>query len=122
MTFVIILGGIDLSVGAMVALAAGASLLTMNAMAQAAHGSAPDIAGKDVANPISLILSMALLLAWHGERIGAPRFQTAARGIEDAVAAAMREGRVTRDVGGHLGTAATGQAILELLQSERAAR
>src|ERR1700741_4245933 len=92
------------------------------AMAQAAHGSAPDIAGKDVANPISLILSMALLLAWHGERIGAPRFQTAARGIEDAVAAAMREGRVTRDVGGHLGTAATGQAILELLQSERAAR
>jgi 3-isopropylmalate dehydrogenase len=92
------------------------------AMAQAAHGSAPDIAGKDVANPISLILSMALLLAWHGERIGAPRFETAARGIEDAVAAAMREGRVTRDVGGHLGTAAAGRAILELLQSERAAR
>ena len=41
------------------------------AMAQAAHGSAPDIAGRDVANPISLILSAALLLAWHGERSGA---------------------------------------------------
>jgi isocitrate/isopropylmalate dehydrogenase len=45
------------------------------AMAQAAHGSAPDIAGKDIANPISLILSMALLLAWHGERKGAVRFE-----------------------------------------------
>jgi 3-isopropylmalate dehydrogenase len=87
------------------------------AMAQAAHGSAPDIAGQDVANPISLILSMALLLAWHGERIGAPRFETAARAIEEAVAAAMREGQVTRDVGGTLGTAATGQAITEALQS-----
>ena len=47
-----------------------------HAMAQAAHGSAPDIAGQDVANPFSLILSMALLLAWHGERIGAPRISS----------------------------------------------
>ena len=46
-----------------------------HAMAQAAHGSAPDIAGRDVANPFSLILSMALLLAWHGERSGAARFE-----------------------------------------------
>ena len=38
------------------------------AMAQAAHGSAPDIAGQDVANPVSLILSTALLLGWHGEK------------------------------------------------------
>ncbi len=87
------------------------------AMAQAAHGSAPDIAGRDVANPISLILSMALLLSWHGERTGAKRFEEAARAIEDAVAAAMREGRVTRDVGGSLGTAATGQAIVDVLKS-----
>src|ERR1700751_5205049 len=41
------------------------------AMAQAAHGSAPDIAGQDLANPVSLILSTALLLAWHGETSGA---------------------------------------------------
>lgn len=88
-----------------------------NAMAQAAHGSAPDIAGKDVANPISLILSTALLLSWHGERAGAARFEEAARAIENAVAAAMREGRVTRDVGGGLGTAATGQAIVDIVMS-----
>jgi 3-isopropylmalate dehydrogenase len=95
---------------------------THHVMAQAAHGSAPDIAGQDVANPISLILSMALLLAWHGERIGAPRFEMAARAIDDAVAAAMREGRVTRDVGGNLGTAATGRAIVDLLQSASTTR
>ena len=71
-----------------------------HAMAQAAHGSAPDIAGHDVANPTSLVLSAALLLAWHGERSGDARYATAARAIEDAVAAAMRSGRATRDVGG----------------------
>ena len=92
-----------------------------HAMAQAAHGSAPDIAGHDVANPTSLVLSAALLLAWHGERSGDARYATAARAIEDAVAAAMRSGRATRDVGGALGTAAIGQAIAEILKSERAA-
>jgi 3-isopropylmalate dehydrogenase len=88
-----------------------------HAMAQAAHGSAPDIAGRDVANPFSLILSMALLLAWYGERSGASRFESAARAIENAVTAAIEAGQSTRDVGGNLGTAATGQAIVEILTS-----
>jgi 3-isopropylmalate dehydrogenase len=92
-----------------------------HAMAQAAHGSAPDIAGRDVANPFSLILSTALLLAWHGERTDAPRFEQAARAIEHAVAVAIESGRATRDVGGTLGTAATGQAIVEILQSDAGA-
>jgi 3-isopropylmalate dehydrogenase len=91
-----------------------------HAMAQAAHGSAPDIAGQDVANPISLILSMALLLAWHGERTGQLRFEAASHAIENAVAATIRARRVTRDVGGRLGTAATGVAIVEILQSDAA--
>ena len=90
------------------------------AMAQAAHGSAPDIAGRDVANPFSLILSTALLLGWHGERRGEARFEEAGRAIENAVALAMQSGRATRDVGGDLGTAATGQAIVEILQSDLA--
>ena len=91
------------------------------AMAQAAHGSAPDIAGRDTANPISLISSAALLLAWHGERRGDARYEEAARAIEDAVAVAMQRGRATRDVGGDLGTAATGRAIVDILQSDIAA-
>jgi 3-isopropylmalate dehydrogenase len=90
-------------------------------MAQAAHGSAPDIAGRDVANPISLILSAALLLAWQGERSGEARYESAARAIENAVAAAVQRGLTTRDVGGDLGTAAAGRAIVEILQSDMAA-
>jgi 3-isopropylmalate dehydrogenase len=86
-----------------------------HAMAQAAHGSAPDIAGQNVANPFSLVLSMALLLAWHGEQTGAPRFGEAATAIERAVAEAIKTGRATKDVGGKLGTIATGQAVVELL-------
>jgi 3-isopropylmalate dehydrogenase len=89
-----------------------------HAMAQAAHGSAPDIAGRDVANPTSLILSSALLLAWHGERSGQMRFEAAARAIEGAVATVMQTGRVTKDVGGNLGTVAAGQAIVDVLQSD----
>ena len=90
------------------------------AMAQAAHGSAPDIAGRDAANPVSLILSAALLLDWHGRRAGEVRYQSAARAIEAAVATTIASGRATRDVGGDLGTAAAGQAVVEILQSDGA--
>jgi 3-isopropylmalate dehydrogenase len=88
------------------------------AMAQAAHGSAPDIAGRDLANPISLILSTALLLAWRGERSGEAQFQKAAHAIENAIAIAMQSRRVTRDVGGSLGTKATAEAIAGILRSD----
>ncbi|WGD49990.1 isocitrate/isopropylmalate family dehydrogenase [Bradyrhizobium sp. CB1650] len=87
-----------------------------HAMAQAAHGSAPDIAGQDVANPVSLILSTALLLAWHGEKSGAVRYEEAASAIEAAVAKSIAAGKATRDLGGKLGTIAAGAAIAEILQ------
>jgi 3-isopropylmalate dehydrogenase len=89
-----------------------------HAMAQAAHGSAPDIAGQDLANPASLILSAALLLGWHGERSGAARYGEAARAIEAAVAKAIGEGRATRDVGGRLGTLAAGAAVAAMVQAD----
>jgi 3-isopropylmalate dehydrogenase len=82
-----------------------------HAMAQAAHGSAPDIAGRDIANPLSLILSAALLLAWHGRRRQAKTFETAAAAIDAAVAAAVAAGETTPDIGGKVGTRAAGQAI-----------
>jgi 3-isopropylmalate dehydrogenase len=90
------------------------------AMAQAAHGSAPDIAGKDQANPVSLILSASLLLSWHGERSGQARFVSAANAIDEAVASAIEQGRATRDLGGTLGTDAAGRAVAELLRAGRA--
>jgi 3-isopropylmalate dehydrogenase len=92
-----------------------------HAMAQAVHGSAPDIAGRDIANPLSLILSVALLLAWHGQRVGDARYETAARAIENAVASAIQNGRTTKDIGGNLGTAATGETIAALLAPDNAA-
>jgi 3-isopropylmalate dehydrogenase len=81
------------------------------AMAQAAHGSAPDIAGQGIANPFSLVLSTALLLSWHGRRNSEPRFIEAADAIEQAVAGAIGAGEVTRDLGGQLGTQAAGAAV-----------
>ncbi len=89
-----------------------------HAMAQAVHGSAPDIAGRDLANPLSLILSAALLLGWHGERRGEASYARAAGAIEAAVARAIGERRVTPDIGGSLGTAAAGRAVAALIKSE----
>lgn len=86
-----------------------------HAMAQAAHGSAPDIAGRDIANPVSLILSAGLLLDWHGRRRNLPQFNTAARAVEDVTAAAVAAGEATADVGGKLGTRATGEAFARRL-------
>lgn len=76
-------------------------------MAQAQHGSAPDIAGKDCANPASLILSVGMLLQWLSTKHGEDRFAAAGRRIEEAVDAALRDpaGR-TADLGGRLGTRA----------------
>jgi 3-isopropylmalate dehydrogenase len=88
-----------------------------HAMGQAAHGSAPDIAGRDIANPFSLILSAAMLLGWHGQRKNLPSFQIAGKAIEAAVAAAVSAGEATRDVGGKLGTRDTGTAFEKRLMA-----
>lgn len=79
-----------------------------HAAANAGHGSAPDIAGLGVANPTSLILSSAQLLAWWARRTNNPAYDKAARAIEAAVDSALAapEAR-TQDLGG---TATTAQA------------
>jgi 3-isopropylmalate dehydrogenase len=81
------------------------------AMAQAAHGSAPDIAGQNLANPYSLILSANLLIGWHGRKRALPRFLEAATAIDRTIQAAIRAGEITRDIGGKLGTEETGAAL-----------
>ena len=86
-----------------------------HAMAQASHGSAPDIAGRDIANPLSLILSTAQLLHWFGNRTGDSRYTQSAASIEAAVAQSVRERKATKDVGGTLGTKAAGQAVSQLI-------
>jgi 3-isopropylmalate dehydrogenase len=85
-------------------------------MAQAQHGSAPDIAGKDVANPCSLLVSAGMLLGWLGGRRGAENFVRAQAALDTAVAAMLRAPATrTRDLGGPLGTRAFGAALLERL-------
>ncbi len=81
-------------------------------VAQAQHGSAPDIAGKNIANPSSLIGSAAMLLAWLGERRGEDKLVKAAAAIEAALdrVIATPDGR-TGDLGGKLGTDAFGARV-----------
>ena len=71
------------------------------------HGSAPDIAGRGVANPLGAIRSLGMLLGHVGHPAELVR-------IERASAEVLRLGRVTRDVGGSLGTDAAGAAFLEV--------
>jgi 3-isopropylmalate dehydrogenase len=78
-------------------------------MFEPVHGSAPPLAGRDEANPIGAILSVALML----ESLGRP--DDAAR-INRAVESAVRDVAMTRDVGGKLGTAAAGEAIRQRLR------
>jgi isocitrate/isopropylmalate dehydrogenase len=86
------------------------------AAAQAQHGSAPDIAGQDRANPVSMILSAAMLLAWQGEQRGKRLHGEAAAAIEAAVDATLADPATrTADLGGTLGTRAFTEAILEKL-------
>ena len=87
-----------------------------HAMGQAAHGSAPDIAGQDIANPFSQVVSAAMLLSWLAQQSGNPRFLEAARAVEAAMQQSIAERQVTRDIGGKLGTRATGEALLRHLQ------
>jgi len=78
------------------------------ALAEPVHGSAPDIAGKGVANPTGMVLSTALLFRHLG-------WDTEAEALERAVADTLSAGARTRDLGGSLSTRAMGQAIRDQL-------
>jgi 3-isopropylmalate dehydrogenase len=80
--------------------------------AQAQHGSAPDIAGQDKANPTSLIRSAAMLLDWMAERRNDPTLAAAAQAIHHAVDATLADPATrTVDLGGPLGTHAFATAV-----------
>lgn len=86
------------------------------AMAQATHGSAPDIAHLQVANPVAEILSGKLLLEWLSERLSVPELISAARDIEAAVTLTLEQGEaLTPDLGGDANTQDITEAILKNL-------
>jgi 3-isopropylmalate dehydrogenase len=89
-------------------------------MAQAQHGSAPDLAGQDKANPASLILSAAMLLEWLAIRHGDDAFGEAARAVEKAVDTLLVDpARRTRDLGGPLGTRDFTAALCNEMEGHR---
>ncbi len=81
-------------------------------VAQAQHGSAPDIAGKNRANPTSLILSAAMLLEWLAVRHKSEPLQRAARALDAAVDTTLKNPATrTADLGGTLGTQEFAKAV-----------
>jgi 3-isopropylmalate dehydrogenase len=87
------------------------------AMAQAAHGSAPDIAGRDLANPTAMIGSGGMLLDWLGRRLDDPAASKAAQLVDDALFTTIRSGVCTPDLGGTTGTAEFGSAVAKAIVS-----
>ena len=85
-------------------------------VAQAQHGSAPDIAGQDKANPTSLILSAAMMLEWMGLKHKQDSLKQAAIAIEAAIDSALNNPATrTGDLGGKLGTQAFAKVVAEKL-------
>jgi isocitrate/isopropylmalate dehydrogenase len=93
-------------------LAASLNAGDAHAVAQAQHGSAPDIAGKNIANPAALIGSAAMLLGRFGERRQDDKLKRAAAAIEGALDRVIAKPETrTPDLGGQLGTDSFGEKV-----------
>ena len=108
-------GGIlsDLAAGLVgsLGLVPSADIGDQHAVFQPAHGSAPDIAGQGIANPVAQILSAALMLDWLADRHGEPRLAHGARIIEHAVEKALTL-VCPIEFGGQDGTTAITRAVM----------
>ncbi len=90
----------------------GANIGEKCAVFEAVHGSAPDIAGKGIANPLALIMSGVMMLNWLADQRAQPRFREAATRIRHAYDRALAERATTADLGGSLSTMAFADAII----------
>jgi 3-isopropylmalate dehydrogenase len=98
-------------------LAPGLVVGETQAMAQATHGSAPDIAGRNIANPYAMIMSGQMLMQWLGRRHGEPKSVQAAQLIDAAVEKVIAEAKhLSADLGGTAGTIEMGDAIVGALR------
>ncbi|MEO0943374.1 MAG: isocitrate/isopropylmalate family dehydrogenase [Pseudomonadota bacterium] len=108
----------DLGAGLMggLGLAPSADIGLDHAVFQPCHGSAPDIAGKGIANPLAMILSAAMMLDWLGiKHENKAMIKDGAR-LREAVEAVVARGKdLTRDIGGTAGTKAAAAAVLDAL-------
>lgn len=100
-------------------LAPSAELGDHNGFFQAAHGSAPDIAGKGIANPYGTVLSAAAMLDWLGGTHEDSRLSTAAAEIRLVCDEALASGLLSADLGGHCGSAEIVDRLCEQLAGQR---
>jgi 3-isopropylmalate dehydrogenase len=99
-------------------MAPGLSVGPRYVMAQATHGSAPDIAGKHIANPYAMIMSGQMMLGWLGAKARDEETVLAAADIENGVARILDEmSDVTPDLGGRASTEVMGEAICRSIRS-----
>jgi 3-isopropylmalate dehydrogenase len=82
------------------------------------HGSAPDIAGKKIANPTSMLLSACMMLEWLGEKFDDAECSAAGRSVETAVIQALADRIVTPDLGGNYSTQQVAEAVAERIPLE----
>ena len=101
-------------------MAPGANIGDNFALFEPIHGSAPNRAGKQTANPCSMILSARMMFDWLGEKYDDKECFRAAQAIEDAVAETLRKGITIPDFGGNATTLEMAQAMAnEILKSKR---
>ncbi len=113
-----ILSNLAVALSGGLGLAAAINAGDKHAIANAGHGSAPDIGGKGIANPAGMILSAGMLLEWLGIRHNRPAFQQAYRVIQVAVDAALADPAVrTTDIGGRGSTAGFGKVVVTHLRN-----
>lgn len=93
----------------------GANIGDTHAVFEAVHGSAPDIAGKDVANPLAVMMSAVMMLNHMADTRHDDNCRKAAQRIEAAYLKALEEGAKTKDLGGDLGTKAFAQGVIDRL-------
>jgi len=93
----------------------GANIGDEDSVFEAVHGSAPDIAGQDVANPLAIVMSATMMLNHIAETRQDPSCRAAAESIKNAYNAALEDGKKTRDLGGDLGTRDFAGAVIERL-------
>jgi isocitrate dehydrogenase (NAD+) len=94
----------------------GANIGDDYAVFEAVHGSAPDIAGKDLANPLALLMSAVMMLNHIADMRNDPSCRACAARVREAYNRALSDGQKTPDLGGELGTEAFASAVIERIE------
>ena len=93
----------------------GANIGDVDAVFEAVHGSAPDIAGQNIANPLALVMSASMMLNHLADTRKDKSCREAGQKIKHAYNKALEDGQKTRDLGGDLGTREFAQAVIDRL-------